>query len=456
MTQEKDKKKTSPVTFIESPSSNILGDLKPEQSEWDEEILNENPSDENLSEDLGGAPEEAVDEALEDWKPDFSEQETDDQMKKLSSAVSQQTQKDCANLERIVAAGGMNAEDLQTDLEQQIAEDVALEAELQQESELTTDELTEIEQALPHLNASGELDLVELQSCIETLLFLSDRPLSLKKIKEYLGPDFEDDLFKSGISALKERYSAPVHGFELLEIAGGYQLRTKPGRAALAKKLSKIQTQRLSRGAMESLAIVAYKQPILKDDIDKIRGVDSSHFIRTLLDKKLIEISGRSELPGRPIIYQTSQNFLEIFGLNDLSAMPSLREIEQMVPASQTDNPNDPAQEDPRIRNLRKMVEQMKEENANLKYNPKEDEKILQEIKERVESIPTSTPYIDEQKMLVKQASLEAQGLLDPTAANQFAEATETEVSEAAPSGDESRPLPEAAEPPHNEEIQNG
>src|SRR5476651_1049559 len=101
---------------------------------------------------------------------------------------------------------------------------------------------------------------------------------------------------------------------------------------------------------MESLAIIAYRQPVMKEDIDKIRGVDSSYFIRGLLDKKLIEITGRSELPGRPMLYGTTKEFLEIFGLKDINQMPPLRELESMVPGSQSSNPDD---EDPRVKEMR-------------------------------------------------------------------------------------------------------
>src|SRR5262249_281019 len=152
-------------------------------------------------------------------------------------------------------------------------------------------------------------------------------------------------------------YQGIHHGIELIEVAGGWQFRTKPGRAALARKLAKVQTQRLSRGAMETLAIVAYKQPLMKEDIDKIRGVDSSHFIRGLLERKLVQISGRSEPPGRPMVYSTTQEFLQLFGLRDLDSMPPLRELEAMIPTTQTGNPED---EDPRVKEMRRLVGQMK------------------------------------------------------------------------------------------------
>jgi len=303
----------------------------------------------------------------------------------------------------------------------EIAEDEALVQALAEaaEDQEAMDEIDpELQAALPSEplpDADGNLDLSELMSCIEALLFMSDKPLSTQKLHELLGPDFKLGLFQEAITQLRDKYQRPSHGIELVEVGNAFQFRTKQGRAALAKKLAKTQTQRLSGGAMETLAIVAYRQPVLKDEIDKIRGVDSSYFIRGLMDRKLIKISGRSELPGRPMLYSTTQEFLELFALKDLSAMPSLREIEQMVPASQSANPEDL---DPRVREMRRLVGEMKADTStSLVYNPREDEKILKDIRERVNSIPTSTPYLEELKAAEEAAKHAAQQppALDPS-----------------------------------------
>jgi segregation and condensation protein B len=221
---------------------------------------------------------------------------------------------------------------------------------------------------------------------------------------ELLGPEMNLEWFEAAIANLQARYARFSHGIELAEIAHGYQFRTKPIRAPLAKKLAKIQTQRLSTGAMETLAIVAYKQPVLKDDVDKIRGVDSSHFIRGLLDKKLIKISGRSELPGRPMVYATTNEFLEIFSLKSLDALPPLKELESMIPGSQSGNPDDG---DPRVKKLRELVASMNsDKSVSLLYDPKEDEKFLTEIRERVKSIEIVTPTLQAQAAEDKAAAL--------------------------------------------------
>jgi segregation and condensation protein B len=306
-----------------------------------------------------------------------SETEFEKEFEKLSEIMAQHQ-----NIEEPLVETASNNELLEAVL---IAEDQALEAQQNQSQEVLDF----------NLNPEDELDQSEMQSCIEALLFIADKPLSIEKLHTLLGPSYDQSLFQLAMQSLCERYQQVHHGIELVSVAGGYQFRTKPGRASLAQKLTKVQTQKLSGGAMETLAIIAYKQPLMKEEVDKIRGVDSSYFVRALLTRKLIQISGRSELPGRPILYSTTSEFLEVFGLKDLNSLPSLRELEQMVPASQTSHPEDA---DPRVREMRRMVSEMKADQSALHYNPKEDEKILKEIREKVNAIPTSTPYLDEMK----------------------------------------------------------
>ncbi len=298
---------------------------------------------------------------------------------------------------------------------------------------------------------NADIALAELQSGIETLLFLADRPLSRKSLMDSL--EVEAHAFDRAVQLIQERLSNRASAIELTEVNHGFQLRTKPEKAHFAKHLIKLQTQRLSSGAMETLAVIAYKQPALKDDIDKVRGVDSSHFVRILLEKGFVEMTGRSDLPGRPIQYSTTPRFLEVFGLKDLNGLPPLHEIEKMVPTSEV-RPDD---EDPRVKQMRKLVHEMKEAKAEgVGYDPKEDEKILAEIREKVSAIRTSTPSLDEQKdeqkRLVKEARLNAETATETDAQAEFAapmeatvEVPETEVPTTdEPSTDE--PAPEASE----------
>ena len=331
-------------------------------------------------------------------------QQSDDDLQKIASSVAEQTQKDIVHYEALSQelASSLSAENLAM-----IKEDILVESTLEtqaeeqaQETEETEDQ-QELKAALPQKNEQGEYDLADLQSCISALLFYSEKSLSLKKIKEMLEMnEASDEIILSAISHLKETFANSTLGFEISDIAGGFQFRTKINRAPLLRKLAKVQVQRLSRGAMEALTIVAFKQPCTKDDIDQVRGVDSSHFIRTLLDRNLIEVTGRSEAAGRPMIYATTTTFLEVFGMMDTSALPSLSEIEQMVPqlAAQEEG-----KEDPRIAQMRKLVTQMKEESNHLDYSAKEDEQILADIRDRVKAIDVTTPYLARQKQLAEE-----------------------------------------------------
>jgi segregation and condensation protein B len=366
---------------------------------------------------------EAIDEDLEEI--DLEEDEEEDAEGTLEASEVPSPESAAPQLERL--ATELKAEEVRQEQEaaqlavevpevdpaielaRQIAEDEAL-AKAEAEAKAAADAAdAELQAALPREpkeGEDGELDLAEVESCLEALLFMTDKPLTLDKLRELLGPEFAPYIFQEAMTRLRDRYKTANHGIELANIAGGFQFRTKTARAPLARKLAKVTTQKLSSGAMETLSIVAYRQPVMKDDIDKIRGVDSSYFVRGLMDRRLLRISGRSELPGRPMLYSTSNEFLELFGLKDLSELPPLAELEQMVPKSQAGD------EDPNVKRLRTMVGEMNSDvSVSLKYDPREDDRILREIKETVAAIPSSTPYLDEQRELEKQA---AEGLLPP------------------------------------------
>ncbi len=173
------------------------------------------------------------------------------------------------------------------------------------------------------------MERTELKGLIEALIFASDTPLSADKIKQLIEnitkKEIEEIIFE-----LQQDYEHPVHGFQLKEVASGYQFRTKLVFAAWLKKLKKTKPLRLTQPTLETLAIIAYKQPITRLEIEKIRGVDSGGVIKTLLEKKLISISGRKNIPGRPFLLGTTKIFLEIFGLENLSSLPSIKELEDL------------------------------------------------------------------------------------------------------------------------------
>jgi segregation and condensation protein B len=174
-----------------------------------------------------------------------------------------------------------------------------------------------------------------LKNIIESLIFVSDTPLTLDRIQKSI-PKADIHDIRSAIETLIQEYEFRKGGFYLKEVAGGYQFRTYPEYNEWIKNLIQPNPIRLSKAALETLAIIAYKQPIIRNDIEHIRGVDSGGIIRTLMDRKLVRILGRKEIPGRPLIYATTKYFLEFFDLKDLKDLPTPKEIEAMTSLSDT------------------------------------------------------------------------------------------------------------------------
>ncbi len=171
------------------------------------------------------------------------------------------------------------------------------------------------------------MDDFQWKAVIESLLFVSETPLSPDQIKEVLGEVSKKEIQRL-LSELQEDCERAQRGVTLAEVAEGFQFRTRPQHAEWIKKLKKTKPVALSRPALETLAIVAYKQPIVRTDVEKIRGVDSGGVLRTLLERKLIRILGKKDVPGKPLVYGTSKQFLEMFGLKDLSSLPTLKDLE--------------------------------------------------------------------------------------------------------------------------------
>lgn len=175
----------------------------------------------------------------------------------------------------------------------------------------------------------------ELKAILEAMLFVSPEPLSLTRFMAALG-DVTKAEIERVLRSLGEELEQEGRGVRLVEIAGGFRLVTKPEYSPWIKRLDKAKsTAKLSRSALESLAIIAYKQPIVRSEIEEIRGVETSGVVRTLLERKLVRIVGRKEVPGRPIMYGTTKFFLEHFGLNDLSQLPPLREFKELGESEQ-------------------------------------------------------------------------------------------------------------------------
>lgn len=167
-----------------------------------------------------------------------------------------------------------------------------------------------------------------LKLIIEALLFASDRPLSAREIQACL-PDESPPSINEKLKELQTEYETLDRSFLLREVAQGFQLRTRPEYAEYVLRMLKAAPTRLSRATLETLAIIAYKQPILRQEIERLRGVDVGGILRTLLEKDLIRIMGRKNLPGRPLIYGTTKKFLSVFDLKDLGSLPKLKEIRE-------------------------------------------------------------------------------------------------------------------------------
>jgi segregation and condensation protein B len=168
-----------------------------------------------------------------------------------------------------------------------------------------------------------------IKAVIEALIFASDTPLALEKICMILS-DVEKKEIKEAFEKIVLEYNERQGGICLQEVAGGFQFRTRTELSPWVKKLKSSKPHSLSPAAMETLAIVAYKQPIVKSEIESIRGVDVGAPLKGLLDKKLIRIVGRKDVPGKPIIYGTTRKFLEVFNLKDLLDLPNLRELKEL------------------------------------------------------------------------------------------------------------------------------
>ncbi len=177
------------------------------------------------------------------------------------------------------------------------------------------------------------MEHTELQSAIESLIFVSEEPISVKQlvaIFEQTGIE-KQDVKTSLNSLIEETNNNLARGLELVEIAGGYQFRTKTDNAPWIQKLSTPKPIRLSQPALETLAIIAYRQPLTRSEVEEIRGVDAGGVVKTLLERKLICILGRKDEPGQPLIYGTTQAFLELFTLNSLKDLPPLADIEELA-----------------------------------------------------------------------------------------------------------------------------
>jgi len=184
---------------------------------------------------------------------------------------------------------------------------------------------------------------LDRQAVIEAVLFVAEEPLPLAKLQEILG-DEDPAVTEASVRALALTLEGPARGLMVQEVAGGFRLATRGEAAPWIQKLQEVKPAKLSRAALETLAIIAYKQPITRAEIEAIRGVGVDGVMRTLLERGLVRMLGRKADAGRPILYGTSGEFLEHFGFKDLGDLPTLREIDELIGAQKPEGGQPPAE----------------------------------------------------------------------------------------------------------------
>ena len=169
----------------------------------------------------------------------------------------------------------------------------------------------------------------EKRRIVEALILASPEPISAARLAEII-PYCKPGVAKDLVNELNTEYQEQDRAFEIWEVAGGYQIRTRAEFSGYLQQLRKQRSLRLSRAALETLAIVAYKQPATRAEVEQVRGVDVGAVLRSLLDRQMVRIVGHRDVPGRPMLYATTRRFLEVFGLESLKGLPTLRELEEL------------------------------------------------------------------------------------------------------------------------------
>lgn len=183
------------------------------------------------------------------------------------------------------------------------------------------------------------MDYKEAKSILEAILFISGEPLTTKTLKSLM--DMNESDIEKLVRELVSEYQMKNSGIFVAEVAGGVQMVTNPACAPWVKKfLSTSIPARLTHQSLETLSIVAYKQPIIKAEMEAIRGVNCDGVLKTLLERRLVKILGRKEAPGRPLMYGTTKDFLQYFGLKDLSELPTLKDFQEVEPSTQSTTEN--------------------------------------------------------------------------------------------------------------------
>ena len=223
-------------------------------------------------------------------------------------------------------------------------------------------------------------------SIMESLLFMSPEPRPFSDFMTLFKTDFSSQQIEEFLNEFQKEYNQkPERGLVVEKVSKGWQMRTKKENKEHLLKIKPPGIFRLSRPSLEVLAIIAFEQPCPKMKVDEIRGVDSGHLLRNLIEKELIYLSGKSELPGKPSLYKTSQKFLQIFGLDSLKDLPSQEEIQELLSDVKTEE------------SLESVSQGLvSDEKSN--HNYEEDEKENKRIKDVIKSLPSSVQFLQEEK----------------------------------------------------------
>lgn len=175
------------------------------------------------------------------------------------------------------------------------------------------------------------MDRKRQKQLVEALIVAAPEPLPPRRIAEVV-PQLAAGEVPELVDELVQEHAQQGHGFEIWKVAGGYQLRTRQELAEFVRQLLRERPLRLSRAALETLAVVAYKQPVTRAEVEQVRGVEAGPVLRGLVERRLVRIAGHRDVPGRPVLYATTRRFLEIFGFGRLDDLPTLREIDELLP----------------------------------------------------------------------------------------------------------------------------
>jgi segregation and condensation protein B len=204
-----------------------------------------------------------------------------------------------------------------------LAQPAAVEAgDAEELREATQTELQQLKEAARFATSERALQV------LEALFFAAEKPLDLAALEETT--QFPKELLQAALAELQKLYAPGARGVVLLDLGGRWQLRTEPQVGMYVRRMLQVKPMRLTRAALETLAIVAYRQPITRPEIEDLRGVDSGAVTKALLERKLIRILGKKDEPGRPLLYGTTREFLELFNLRDLTQLPTLREFQEL------------------------------------------------------------------------------------------------------------------------------